>query len=143
MVSVTSSISLSDIRLRNLGTDLAAAETIRVGVRLLPLLQRQVEITELILEKPVIRIEKLAGGKFNFETPPRSPKSPVRGLDRPQLFVYHHLLFPKVAIKKARRSVLSFLLLPLVLAVYGGGGGGGDASQGSGGPPIATVSSAT
>ena len=80
----SASISLSDIRLRNLGTDLAAAETIRVGVRLLPLLQRQVEITELILEKPVIRIEKLAGGKFNFETPPRSPKSPVKGGEGPR-----------------------------------------------------------
>ena len=40
---------------------------------------------------------------------------------------------------KARRGVLSFLLLPLVLAVCGGGG---DASSGIGGPPIATFSSA-
>ena len=79
----SASISLSDIRLVNLGTDLAAAETIRVGVRLLPLFHRQVEITELILEKPVIRIEKLAGGKFNFETPPRSPKTPVKGGEGP------------------------------------------------------------
>lgn len=79
----SASISLSDIRLRNLGTDLAAAETIRVGVRLLPLLRRRVKITEFILEKPVIRIEKLADGKFNIETPPRSTKPPVKGGEGP------------------------------------------------------------
>jgi len=79
----SASISLSDIRLRNLGTDLAAAETIRMGVRLLPLLRRQVKITEFILEKPVIRIEKLADGKFNIETPPRSTKPSVKGGEGP------------------------------------------------------------
>jgi AsmA protein len=70
----SASISLSDIRLRNRGTDLATAETLRVGVKLRPLLSRRVEITELVLEKPVIRIEKGADGKFNYETPPRPAK---------------------------------------------------------------------
>ena len=72
-------ISLSDIRLRNRGTDLAAVETLRVGVKLRPLLSRQVEITELVLEKPMIRIEKGADGKFNFETPPAPRSRPRRG----------------------------------------------------------------
>jgi len=76
-------IALSDIRLRNLGTDLAAVETLRVGVKLRPLLSRQVEITELVLEKPVIRIEKGADGKFNYETPPRPPKPPAKGGEGP------------------------------------------------------------
>lgn len=70
-------IVLSDVRLRNSGTDLAAAETLRVGVKLRPLLDRRVEITELALERPVIRIEKGADGKFNYETPPR-PSSPSK-----------------------------------------------------------------
>jgi len=66
----SASIVLSDVRLRNRGTDLAAAEALRVGVKLLPLLSRQVVITELALEKPVIRIEKGIEGKFNYETAP-------------------------------------------------------------------------
>ena len=70
----SASIALSDVRLRNRGTDLVTAETLRVGVKLLPLLNRQVDITELVLEKPVIRIEKGADGKFNYETPPRPAK---------------------------------------------------------------------
>jgi AsmA protein len=79
----SASIALSDIRLRNLGTDLAAVETLRVGVKLRPLLSRQVEITELVLEKPVIRIEKGADGKFNYETPPRPPKPSAKGGEGP------------------------------------------------------------
>jgi len=62
------------VRLRNRDTDLATAETLRVGVMLLPLLNRQVNITELVLDKPVIRIEKGADGTFNYETPPAPVK---------------------------------------------------------------------
>ena len=77
-------IALSDVRLRNRGTDLATAETLRVGVRLLPLLlDRQVNITELALGKPVIRIEKGADGKFNYETPPGPVKPASKGADAP------------------------------------------------------------
>lgn len=46
----SASIVLSDVRLRNRGTELATAETLRVGVKLLPLLSRQIVITELVLE---------------------------------------------------------------------------------------------
>ena len=72
----SASIVLSDVLLRNRGTDLATAESLRVGVKLRPLLGRQVVITELALEKPVIRIEKGIDGKFNYETPPR-PSTPA------------------------------------------------------------------
>jgi AsmA protein len=70
----SASIALSDVRLRNRGTDLATAETLRVGVKLRPLFDRRIVITELALEKPVIRIEKGIDGKFNYETPPRPAK---------------------------------------------------------------------
>jgi AsmA protein len=72
----SASIVLSDVRLRNRGTDLATAQTLRMGVKLRPLLVRQLVITELALEKPVIRIEKGIDGKFNYETPPR-PATPA------------------------------------------------------------------
>jgi len=79
-------IALSDVRLRNRDTDLATAETLRVGVKLLPLLlDRQVNITELVLGKPVIRIEKGADGKFNYETPP-GPRSRRRRRKGPKPF---------------------------------------------------------
>ncbi len=47
----SASIVLSDIRLRNRGTDLATAETLRVGVKLRPLLSRRLEITAIVLEE--------------------------------------------------------------------------------------------
>jgi uncharacterized protein involved in outer membrane biogenesis len=67
-------VSFSDIRLRNHGTDLASAETFRVGVKLLPLLSRRVEVTDLIVEKPVIQIERSAAGRLNTWTPPALKK---------------------------------------------------------------------
>ena len=79
----SASIALSDVRLHNRGTDLATAETLRVGVKLRPLLDRQVVITELALEKPVIRIEKGADGKFNYETPPRPAKPAAKEGEAP------------------------------------------------------------
>ncbi len=69
-------VSLSDVRLRNRGTDLATAGSVRVGVELFPLFHRQLVITSLVFVDPMIRIEKGADGKFNFETPPRSGKPP-------------------------------------------------------------------
>jgi AsmA protein len=79
----STSIVLSDVLLRSRGTDLAAAETLRVGVKLRPLLDRQVVMTELALEKPVIRIEKGTDGKFNYETPPRPAKPAKKEGERP------------------------------------------------------------
>jgi uncharacterized protein involved in outer membrane biogenesis len=72
----SASIVLSDVLLRNRGTDLATAETLRVGVKLRPLFARRVVITALALEKPVLRIEKGIDGTFNYETAPR-PTTPA------------------------------------------------------------------
>jgi len=71
-------VSFSDIRLRNHGSDLVSAETFRVGVKLLPLLSRRVEVTDLILEKPVIHLEKSAAGRLNNWTPPAVKESAVK-----------------------------------------------------------------
>jgi AsmA protein len=77
-------IALSDIRLRNRGAELASAETLRVGVKLLPLLRRQVEVSEILLEKPTVRIEKGTDGKFRHETPARPKKPSATGGDAPR-----------------------------------------------------------
>lgn len=79
----SASIVLSDVRLRNRGTDLATAQTLRMGVKLRPLLDRQLVITELALEKPVIRIEKGIDGKFNYETSPRPAKPATKEGEAP------------------------------------------------------------
>ena len=79
----SANIALSDVRLRNRGADLAAAETLRVGVELRPLLARRIVITELALETPVIRIEKGIDGKFNYDTPPRPAKPAVKEDEAP------------------------------------------------------------
>jgi AsmA protein len=79
----STSIFLSDVRLRNRGTDLAAARTLRMGVKLRPLLNRRLVITVLALEKPVIRIEKGTDGKFNYETPPRPAKPSTEAGEAP------------------------------------------------------------
>ena len=79
----SASIALSDVRLRNRGTDLATAETLRVGVKLRPLLARRIVITELALENLVIRIEKGIDGKFNYDTPPRPAKPAMKEDDAP------------------------------------------------------------
>lgn len=79
----SASIVLSNVRLHNRGTDLATAETLRVGVKLRPLLDRQIAITELALEKPVIRIEKGSDGKFNYETTPLQAKPAVKEGEAP------------------------------------------------------------
>ncbi|HEX9192057.1 MAG TPA: AsmA family protein [Candidatus Deferrimicrobiaceae bacterium] len=76
-------ISLSEIRLRNRGAEIATAETLRVGVKLLPLLRRKVEVTEILLEKPAIRIEKRADGRFSHETAPRAGRPPAREGEAP------------------------------------------------------------
>ncbi|MBP2669841.1 MAG: hypothetical protein H6Q80_2043, partial [Deltaproteobacteria bacterium] len=76
-------IALSEIRVRNRGAELASAETLRVGVKLLPLLRREVEVTEILLEKPAIRIEKGADGRFSYETAPRAAKPPSKGVEAP------------------------------------------------------------
>ena len=92
----SASIVLYDVLLRNRATDLATAETLRVGVKLRPLLGRQVVITELALEKPVIRIEKGTDGKFNYETPP----APVKPTAAPM-----EAKAPSAPLRVARSSV--------------------------------------
>jgi AsmA protein len=79
----TAGIALSDVHLRNRGAELAAVETLRIGVKLAPLFRRQVEVTELLLEKPTIRIEKGADGKYSYETSPRPKKPPGKGEEAP------------------------------------------------------------
>src|SRR5512145_1857194 len=57
-------ISVADVHVRNRGTELAKLASLRIGVKLLPLLSRQLRITEFVLEKPDVLIEKGKDGRF-------------------------------------------------------------------------------
>ncbi len=81
-------ISVADVHLRNRGTELVKLASLRIGVKLVPLLSRKVQVTEFVLDKPDVLIEKGKDGKFNFETPPKAPRpAPAPGAEAAALFV--------------------------------------------------------
>lgn len=60
-------VSAKDIRVSNKGGDILSLEKLNIGVELMPLLEKRLNVTELELVKPVITIVKNTGGKYNFE----------------------------------------------------------------------------
>jgi uncharacterized protein involved in outer membrane biogenesis len=62
------SVSLTDVSVRNKGTDLAAVKKVRLGLKLFPLLRREVAVSDCELVDPVFSVEREADGTFNFET---------------------------------------------------------------------------
>ncbi len=63
------SLTLHDVHLRNQGKELVVAEKLRIGLELLPLLQKSVRITNVSLTHPIITIEQDANGRYNFDRP--------------------------------------------------------------------------
>ncbi len=62
-------ISLKDISVRNGGADVATIEKMRIGLKLIPLWRREVQISRVGLIKPVFSIVRYKNGIFNFEKP--------------------------------------------------------------------------
>src|SRR3989344_1173888 len=60
-------LTLEDGRIRNRGTDLVSAKQTRLGLDLLPLLQKKVRIGTIVLERPAISIVRDRDGEFNFQ----------------------------------------------------------------------------
>ncbi len=58
---------LHEVSIRNMGKDLASAKEVRVGFAVIPLLKRQVRITELGISEPKFLLERDSEGRFNFE----------------------------------------------------------------------------
>jgi len=73
-------LTLEDGRIRNRGTDLISARQARLGIELLPLLQKKVRIDKITLNRPAISIERDRDGKFNFQKSEVSDK-PLPVLD--------------------------------------------------------------
>ena len=53
--------------------DFLNLEHVRIKIKLFPLLKKQIQVKELILDKPVVRLIKNAEGKYNFEDLTGSP----------------------------------------------------------------------
>jgi AsmA protein len=79
-------VSFGDVRAVSGGTELFRAGDIRVGLKILPLLRREMVISELALLSPSVHIERAKNGSFNFETAAleQSAGSPaaLRGIGR-------------------------------------------------------------
>lgn len=70
-------VSAQDIHVANKGGEIISLEKLRLAVKLMPLLKKQVKPTSCELVKPLITIEKDAGGRYNFESADR--KSTIWG----------------------------------------------------------------
>ena len=62
-------VSLEDVHIRNRGAEIATAREARIGVGLLALLRKGIEIKHIALEHLSISIERDGDGRFNFERP--------------------------------------------------------------------------
>lgn len=62
-------VTLQDVRIRNQGADLAAAQQMRLGIELLPLVHGELRITAIGLAHVTLAVEQGVDGKFNFEGP--------------------------------------------------------------------------
>jgi AsmA protein len=60
-------VRLDDVHIRNGGMDVAAAQEASLEIALLPLLQKEVRIRRIGLQRPRISIKRDRDGKFNFE----------------------------------------------------------------------------
>ncbi len=73
-------LTMKDVHIRNQGKDIVAAEKVRLGLELLPLLQNEYRITKILLLHPKITIERNAQGKYNFENPQAAATLPAQDL---------------------------------------------------------------
>jgi uncharacterized protein involved in outer membrane biogenesis len=69
-------ISAKNVHVTNKGDEILSLVSLKLGVKLMPLLKKRLEVTDCVLVKPAITIVKDAGGKFNFES---SEKKSTKG----------------------------------------------------------------
>jgi len=62
-------VTLEDVHIRNRGAEVASAKEARLGIDLLPLLQKEVRIGKIALKHARISIQRDRDGRFNFEKP--------------------------------------------------------------------------
>ena len=60
-------ISAKNVDVTSKGDEILSIESLKLGVKLIPLLKKQLEVTNCVFVKPALTIVKDADGKFNFE----------------------------------------------------------------------------
>jgi uncharacterized protein involved in outer membrane biogenesis len=60
-------ISAKNVHVTNRGNEILSLESLKLGVKLVPLLKKQLEVNDCVFVKPAVTIVKDAEGKFNFE----------------------------------------------------------------------------
>jgi len=66
-------VSLEKVLIKKGEMDFLSAEKVRIGLRLFPLIKREVRISEFTIIEPKITIERDKNGRFNFEGPIQKP----------------------------------------------------------------------
>jgi hypothetical protein len=66
-------VSLEKVIIKKKKIDFLSAETVRIGLRLFPLIRREVRISEFTIINPKINVERDKDGRFNFEGPIQKP----------------------------------------------------------------------
>ncbi|MCX5806746.1 MAG: AsmA family protein [Proteobacteria bacterium] len=72
-------VSAKDIHVAGKGGVVLSLERLKLGAELMPLLRKQLKITDCELVKPAITIVKDAEGKYNFESTEKKPKKGGQG----------------------------------------------------------------
>lgn len=84
-------LSAKDVHIRNLEKDVLSADGVKIGLRIAPLIRREIRISEFEVIKPRLFIERDRSGKFNFgrpaEKPPKDKGLPVELLSMTRLTV--------------------------------------------------------
>lgn len=62
-------VTLKDMRIRGLETDIVSAKEVRIEVELIPLFNKEIRINKITLKQSTITIERDSNGRFNFEQP--------------------------------------------------------------------------
>ena len=79
-------LTLEEVRLANQGTDVVTIQEARLGIGLLPLLAKRIDVRTLTLVQPRIFIERDHSGKFNFARP-ETAGGRLPGLDYSQISI--------------------------------------------------------
>ena len=66
-------VSAHDIHIANKGEEILSLEKLKLGVKLIPLMMKQLKVSSCELFKPTIIVVKHADGKYNFENPEKKP----------------------------------------------------------------------
>ena len=74
------SVTLEDVHIRNMGSDIVTAKKATLGIQLLPLLHREIRVGNIALQHPSVSIERGKDGKYNFENP-EAVREPLPALD--------------------------------------------------------------